>query len=121
MDDIPSVSRYSRYESTGPRRAATAARSRASCSPSARRRCRLDRIDGWIEDRLLDGPELNAADFQIAPNVTALMLSDDLRAFIDPRPAAALARRVAPHYAGHIPAVLPREWLATLGPAGLAR
>jgi glutathione S-transferase len=82
---------------------------------------RLDRIDGWIEDGLLNGPELNAADFQIAPNITALMLADDLRPFIEQRPAAALARRVAPHYAGHIPAVLPREWLATLGPAGLAR
>jgi len=82
---------------------------------------RLDRIDGWIEDGLLNGPELNAADFQIAPNIAALMLADDLRPFIEQRPAAAFARRVAPHYAGHIAAVLPSEWLAPLGPAGLAR
>jgi len=75
---------------------------------------RLDRIDAWIEDGLLSGPELNAADFQIAPNVSALMLADDLRPFIEQRPAAALAQRVAPHYAGHIASVLPREWLVPL-------
>lgn len=82
---------------------------------------RLDRIDGWIEDGLLNGPELNAADFQIAPNVTALMLADDLRPFVEQRPAAAFARRIAPHYAGHIAAVLPSEWLAPLESAGSAR
>jgi len=75
---------------------------------------RLDRIDAWIEDGLLNGPELHAADFQIAPNVAALMLADDLRPFIEQRPAAAFAQRVAPHYPGHIASVLPREWLASL-------
>ncbi len=76
---------------------------------------RLDQIDAWIAEGLLDGPELNAADFQIAVNVSAMMLSDDLRPFVENRPAAALARRVAPDYVGHLGAsIVPHEWLASL-------
>jgi glutathione S-transferase len=75
---------------------------------------RLDQIDAWIEEGLLNGPELNAADFQIAVNLSGLMLADDIRPFIEGRPAAAFARRVAPDYQGHIPAALPDEWLAPL-------
>ena len=76
---------------------------------------RLDQIDAWIAEGLLDGSELNAADFQIAVNLAALMLSDDLRPFVENRPAAALARRVAPDYVGHLGAsILPHEWLASL-------
>lgn len=82
---------------------------------------RLDQIDAWIEEGLLNGPELNAADFQIAPNVTALMLADDLRPFVRQRPAAELAHRVAPHYAGHLPAVLPAQWLVPLETARSGR
>ncbi len=75
---------------------------------------RLDQIDAWIEDGLLNGPELNAADFQIAANVSAMLLFDDLAPFIERRPAAALARRVAPDYPGHVARVLPAAWLAPL-------
>jgi glutathione S-transferase len=75
---------------------------------------RLDQIDAWIEEGLLDGPELNAADYQIAVNISGLMLADDVRPFIEGRPVAAFARRVAPDYEGHIPAALPDEWLAPL-------
>jgi glutathione S-transferase len=75
---------------------------------------RLDQIDAWIEEGLLDGPELNAADYQIAVNISGLMLSEDVRPFIEGRPAAAHAHRVAPDYEGHIPAGLPDEWLAPL-------
>ena len=32
----------------------------------------LDRIDGWIEAGVLNGEELNAADFMIAPSVALL-------------------------------------------------
>src|SRR5262245_39477114 len=39
----------------------------------------LDRIDGWIEDGVLNGRNLNAADFQIAPSVRLLMTLEDLR------------------------------------------
>ena len=73
---------------------------------------RLDQIDAWIEEGLLGGADLNAADFQIAVNVSALTRLDDLAPLIAGRPAAALARRVAPDYPGHVGSVLPAEWLA---------
>jgi len=83
---------------------------------------RLDQIDAWIAAGVLGGEELNAADFQIAVNVSALMLADELRPFIEHRPAATHARRVAPDYAGHVPAgILPSEWLAPLQGAAAAR
>jgi glutathione S-transferase len=75
---------------------------------------RLDQIDAWIEQGILNGPELNAADFQIAPNVSGLLLSDDLAPYIRDRPAAAFARRVAPGYAGHLAAAIPADALAPL-------
>ena len=75
---------------------------------------RLDQIDAWIADGLLDGPELNAADFQIAVNVRALLFCEDLAPYVAGRPAERFARRVAPDYPGHLPAVLPREWLPPL-------
>lgn len=68
---------------------------------------RLDRIDGWIAEGLLDGPELNAADFQIAPNIALLRCFEDLAPLIDARPASRLAQRVAPPFPATIAAVLP--------------
>jgi glutathione S-transferase len=82
---------------------------------------RLDQIDAWIDAGLLGGDELNAADFQIAANVSALMLAEDLLPFIEGRPAAALARRVAPDYVGRVASgVLPPDWLASLQEAAAA-
>ncbi len=75
---------------------------------------RLDQIDGWIAEGVLNGPQLNAADFQIGVNVSALMLSDDVRPYIEGRPAAELARRVAPDYVGHLGPIVPEEWMAPL-------
>lgn len=75
---------------------------------------RLDQIDAWIAEGVLGGETLNAADYQIAVNVSALMLSDDLVPFVEGRPAAELARRVAPDYAGHLGPVVPDEWMAEL-------
>jgi glutathione S-transferase len=75
---------------------------------------RLDQIDAWIADGVLGGETLNAADFQIGVNVSALMLSDDLTPFVEWRPAAALARRVFPNYVGHLGPVVPTEWMDEL-------
>ncbi|MGH2840713.1 MAG: glutathione S-transferase family protein [Solirubrobacteraceae bacterium] len=89
---------------------------------------RLDRIDAWIEQGVLDGPELNAADFQIAPNLAAMLMSEDGAPYVIGRPVEQLARRVAPDYsgsvgaalpAGTIPKALPSEWLPPL-PGGKA-
>lgn len=82
---------------------------------------RLDQIDAWIADGLLNGPQLNAADFQVAVNVSALMLSDDFRPYIEGRPAAELARRVAPDYVGHLGPIVPEEWMAPLRAAHAER
>jgi glutathione S-transferase len=74
----------------------------------------LDRIDAWIEAGVLNGEQLNAADFQIAPSLGLAMTLDDLRPSIESRPAGALARRVVPSYPGHTPPVLPPAWLQPL-------
>jgi len=73
----------------------------------------LDRVDAWIADGTLDGEQLNAADFQIAPSLALAMTLDDLKPMIEHRPAGALTRRVVPSYPGRMPAVLPAEWLAS--------
>jgi glutathione S-transferase len=75
---------------------------------------RLDQIDAWIEEGLLGGAELNAADVQIAPNVAALLAFEDLAPFVEGRPAARLAERVAPGRRGRVGPVLPAAWLAPL-------
>lgn len=74
----------------------------------------LDRIDAWIESGVLNGDQLNAADFQIAPSLGLAMTLDDLRPAIENRPAGALARRLVPNYPGQMPPVLPAEWLDPL-------
>jgi glutathione S-transferase len=80
---------------------------------------RLDRIDAWIAEGLLGGPRLNAADFQIAPNVALLLCFEQFAPLLEGRPAAALARRVAGDFGGSIGALLPARWLASAGmPAG---
>ena len=72
----------------------------------------LDRIDGYIADGVIGGAEPNAADLQIAPSVALLMTMEDLRPFIESRPAGELARRLVPDFPGHTPPGFP---------AGLAR
>jgi glutathione S-transferase len=81
---------------------------------------RLDEIDAWIAAGLLNGRELNAADFQIAPNIALLLRFDDIAPHINHRPAAQLARRLVPHSGEPIPAVLPDGWLASLHAASAA-
>ena len=78
----------------------------------------LDRVDGWIAEGVLNGAELTAADFQVGTNVRLLMLFDDLAPFLEARPVANLATRVAPSYVGRIGACFPREWLEPLAAAG---
>jgi glutathione S-transferase len=74
----------------------------------------LDRVDGWIADGVLNGEQLNAADFQIAPSIGLAMTLDDLRPAIEGRPAGELAKRVVPHYPGKTPPILPPAWLQAL-------
>ncbi len=71
----------------------------------------LQRVDEWIAAGVLDGEELNAADFQIGASVRLAMTLQDLRPLIASRPAGRLARRAVPHFAGDAPPVLPPAWL----------
>jgi glutathione S-transferase len=56
----------------------------------------LEMIDAWIAAGVLNGAELNAADFLIAPSLALLAYRLDLRAAIEARPAGALLERVLP-------------------------
>lgn len=74
----------------------------------------IDQIDRLIESGTIGGEPRNAADFQIAPNVALLLCFSQIREAIGHRPAAALARQVAPDYPGSAGAVFPERWLAGL-------
>lgn len=74
----------------------------------------LDKVDALVTSGVLNGEQLNAADFQIAPSIGLAMTLDDLRPLIEDRPAATLAKRLVPSYPGKMPPVLPPEWLAPL-------
>ena len=63
---------------------------------------------------MLNGEQLNAADFQIAPSIGLAMTLEDLRPAIEGRPAGELARRVVPAYPGHTPPSFPPAWLGPL-------
>ena len=56
----------------------------------------LDRLDRWVADGVLNGPQLNAADFQIAPLVAFLIGIRDVGPDVAQRPIGALAERVLP-------------------------
>ena len=81
----------------------------------------LARIDEWIGVGVLDGEELNAADFQIGASVRLLLTFHDLRPLIEDRPACRLARRAVPRYAGDSPPVFPPAWLEPLRAATAVR
>jgi glutathione S-transferase len=74
----------------------------------------LQRVDDLIAAGTIDGPELNAADFQVATSIRLAMTLDDLRPLIEGRPAGEFAKRVQPEIAGKCPPALPAEWLAPL-------
>ena len=74
----------------------------------------LDKVDALVESGVVNGEQLNAADFQIAPSIGLAMTLDDLRPAIEKRPSAALAKRLVPNYPGKMPPILPPEWLAPL-------
>lgn len=56
----------------------------------------LDRIDSWHASGVLDGPELNAADFQTAPSLGLLAYRLDVREIVESRPSWQLVERLLP-------------------------
>jgi glutathione S-transferase len=73
---------------------------------------RLDRIDRWIDEGVLDAEAPTAADFEIATNVRFLLEVEDVAPLLEGRPAAAHARRLVPEFPGRFTRVLPPEWLS---------
>jgi glutathione S-transferase len=71
----------------------------------------FDHVDGLIRSGVLNGPELNVADFQIGTSSALLATMEDLEPLLAGRPLVEHARRVAPGYPGHLPRVLPTAWL----------
>jgi glutathione S-transferase len=74
----------------------------------------LQQVDDWIAGGVLNGAELNAADFQIAASLRLAMTLADLRPSIEGRPAGELAMRAIPDYPGNTPPILPAAWLEPL-------
>jgi glutathione S-transferase len=56
----------------------------------------LDQVDALVEAKVLNGKELNAADFQIAPTLCLLAYRLDLREAVEARPAWRLVDRLIP-------------------------
>mgnify|MGYP006173944599 CR=1 FL=1 len=54
---------------------------------------------------------LNAADFQIGTSVKLLLGYEDLKPYVEGRPAADHARRIARDYEAAFPKVFPSDWL----------
>jgi glutathione S-transferase len=79
----------------------------------------LGHVDQLIGDGVIGGEQPNAADFQVATNVRALMTVRDLAPVTDGRPAADLAMRLIPEFGNDFPAeLLPAEWLEPLRATG---
>jgi glutathione S-transferase len=70
----------------------------------------LDHVDELIEQGVIGGEVPNAADFQIATSVRALLTVRDLDRATQGRPAAEHARRLVPEFGNDFPAgLLPAE------------
>ena len=73
---------------------------------------KVDRVDSLLAEGVIGGEKLNAADFQIATSVKLLLGYDDLKPYVEGRPAAEHARRVVPaDYGPRFAKVFPAEWL----------
>lgn len=92
----PPIARLARWRNRG---GAAQARTDLAALPA-----QLDRVDGWIAEGVLGGPEPNAADLQIAPSIRLLATMDDVRPLLVGRPCLSLALRLFPSYHGHLPA-----------------
>jgi glutathione S-transferase len=67
----------------------------------------LDRADGYVEEGVIGGEEVNVADLQIASSLRLLMTIDELRERIEPRPCGKLALELFPAYPGRVRTASP--------------
>src|SRR5215203_4907761 len=79
----------------------------------------LDHVDELISSGAIGDEQPNAADFQIATSVRALLTVEDLRPATEGRPAAELALRLLPDFGNDFPSgMLPAEWLWPIRSSG---
>lgn len=71
----------------------------------------LEKVDRLIADGVIGDEQPNAADFQIASSIRALIAFDAIRPILVERPSAALAERLFPRYPGPIPLRIPAAWI----------
>ena len=71
----------------------------------------LDRVDALLAEGVIGGERPNAVDFQIAPSVSLALSFDQLRPFIEDRPAGRHARALVTDYPGRFREVFPPSWL----------
>jgi glutathione S-transferase len=72
-------------------------------------------VDELLEAGTIGGPEPNVADFQIATSVSLLLTMEDMRPYIEGRPAELHARALVGHQPGSLPPALPAAWLSPHG------
>jgi glutathione S-transferase len=76
----------------------------------------LDRVDSWVEEGVLGGEQLNAADLQIGSSLRLLLSFGDTRPLVEGRPCAVLAERGFKPFKGSVPSgVLPAVWIPARG------
>jgi glutathione S-transferase len=56
----------------------------------------LDRIDAWIDEGVLGGPQLNVADFMVAPSLALILYRSDVMPLFEGRPSLGLVDRLLP-------------------------
>jgi glutathione S-transferase len=56
----------------------------------------LDRIDAWIAEGVLGGPEPNVADFMVAPSLALILYRPDVTPVFEGRPSLELVDRLLP-------------------------
>jgi glutathione S-transferase len=77
----------------------------------------VDHVDELIARGVIGGEERNAADFQIATSVRALLNIQDLRPATEGRSASDLAMALIPEFGTDLPSgLLPAEWLGPIRP-----
>jgi glutathione S-transferase len=72
---------------------------------------KIDRVDALLTEGMIGGEQPNAADFQIAVTVDLILGFEDLKPYVEGRPAADHARRIVHDFDVAIPKVFPAEWL----------
>jgi glutathione S-transferase len=56
----------------------------------------LDRVDAAIREGILNGPQLNAADFMVAPSLALILYRPDVKPMFEGRPSLELVDRLLP-------------------------